>query len=387
MNYGNMPLANGLLTEKDLQVAESRYPLEILVCMHCYLVQLSVTISPSILFDNYVYFSSFSDAMVNSAKNLCERVVSEYQLKSSSRVLEIASNDGYLLQWYQKKGIPVLGIEPAKNICEVAKREKGIPSLCEFFDVDLAETLVSDGYQADVIHANNVMAHVPDINSFIEGIAKVLAPKGVCIIEVPYLIDMFERCEFDTVYHEHIFYFSITSLKYAFEKAKLVIRKAERISLHGGSIRLFISHGGVEDLSLLRFEAKENIRSLKYYLSLADNSRIFKERLIFHLEQIKKQHENIAAYGASAKGCVLLNHFGIGTETIDFVVDRSIHKQEKWIPGVRIPIVSPHVLFEKQPAYLLLLAWNFADEILVQQSQYRENGGKFLIPALKPYEV
>ena len=254
LNLGLMPLVNSLLLKEQLSEQEEKFPLELLFCTTCSLVQLSETIDPKRLFDQYLYFSSFSDTMVSEARSLSHRLCQERGLSSSSQVIEIASNDGYLLQWYRAAGIPVLGIEPAKNIAEYAQVQKGIPTICDYFGSNLAEDLNRRGIMADVIHANNVMAHVPDINGFVRGISKVLKPAGIAVIEVPYAIDMVLKCEFDTIYHEHIFYFSAKSLNNAFERHGLCIQKIEQLPIHGGSLRVFVGHGRAKQPELVEDE-------------------------------------------------------------------------------------------------------------------------------------
>ncbi len=387
-SLGNMPLANALLAHPQLDMEEPRYPLDLSFCQECYLIQLDQIVAPEKLFSEYLYFSSFSTDMVHHACAIANRLVIERNLTSDSLIVEIASNDGYLLQWYQKSDIPVLGIEPAQNIAKVAQDEKNIPTRVEFFGVDLAQKLNREGKQADIIHANNVMAHVPDINGFVQGIRLILKPEGMAVIEVPYAVDMIERGEFDTIYHEHVYYFSVTALDKLFKKHDLIIKQVERISIHGGSLRLFVtpitSAAQQEDSVLNLLDSEKQMRQ-QWQLDL--KVKQLQVELVSKLRDLKKAGKTIAAYGASAKGSTLLNYFGIGREIIEYVVDRSIYKQGKYMPGVLIPILPPSALSERQPDYVLLLTWNFAAEILAQQSEYRTRGGRFIVPLPQLYEV
>ncbi|MBL4819253.1 MAG: class I SAM-dependent methyltransferase [Deltaproteobacteria bacterium] len=393
LDLGQMPLVNSLLAEQQLEIPEPKYPLSLVFCSDCCLVQLGEIVPPESLFSEYLYFSSFSEEMVEQARQISEKLIQKRNLTNQSLVVEIASNDGYLLQWYQKSGIPILGIEPAQNIAKIAQEEKKIPTIVEFFGIDLGIRLRKEGKLADVIHANNVMAHVPDMNGFIRGIGQLIKPGGLAVIEVPYVIDMIDKCEFDTIYHEHVFYFSVTALDRIFKKHDLLLSHVDRIKLHGGSLRLFVipMHSRVKQeksvLDLIKQESEIGANQLSYYKELASKISTFQEKLLEKLVGLKKQGKSIAAYGASAKGCILLNSFGIGKETIDFVVDKNIYKQGKLMPGVHIPIKQPSELLEKKPDYVLLLTWNFADEILAQQAEYRRLGGKFIIPQANPYEV
>jgi SAM-dependent methyltransferase len=384
LSLGTTPLANQLLTEERLGAPEHRYPLDIGYCEGCALVQITQTIPPEELFTDYVYFSSFSDAMLAHAKELAGRIAGERRLGPNDLVIEIASNDGYLLQYYKELGIAVLGIEPARNIAKVA-RERGIPTLTEFFGKDLATRLKTEGKRAAAVHANNVMAHVPDINMFAAGLHAILADDGIALIEVPYVREMVDRCEFDTIYHEHVFYFSLTALTKLFARHHLTVVDVELIPLHGGSLLLRVAKeeralSGPRVTAMLDEETRLGMTSIAYYQGFSRQVQGVRDELRRVLHDLKSKGKRLAAYGAAAKGSTLLNYAGIGTETLDFVVDRSPHKQGKFMPGVHLPIRPPSVLMEEQPDYVLLLTWNFKDEILAQQEGFRRAGGKFILP-------
>ena len=387
LDLGETPLANALPTDAGPGESEPRFPLGLVFAPESALLQLTHSVPPEVLFRDYVYFSSFSDGMLKSAEALVERLASGRALGGRSLALEIASNDGYLLQYYRQRGVPVLGIEPAANIAAVAE-ERGIPTRCEFFGIELARRLAADGVRADVVHANNVLAHVPDLNGFAEGLRLVLAARGVAVIEVPYVRDMLDHCEFDTIYPEHLFYFSLTALHRLFAPHGLAVTDVERIPIHGGSLRVFVSHAGVAPSpavqELLEQERDWGVAEPSVYLEFADRVERLRRDLRAELARLKRAGGRIAAYGAAAKGSTLLNYCGIGTETIDYVVDRSTVKQGRYMPGVRLRIDSPSRLLEDQPDYLLVLAWNFADEIIAQQSEYRRRGGRFILPVPTP---
>lgn len=384
LSLGHTPLANALLREDQLDEGESRWPLELAWCPDCSLAQITETVPPEILFREYAYFSSFSDTMVAHARSIADRMRTTRNLNSSSLAVEIASNDGYLLQWYHKAGIPVLGIEPAQNIAKVAESERGVRTISEFFGSDVAERLSQSGEKADVIHANNVLAHVADLNGVVAGFAKLLKPDGVVVVEAPYLKDLIDHVEFDTIYHEHLCYFSLTALTRLFQQHGLTIVDVERLAIHGGSLRIFAVHSAsaVTQPSVVRLLEEEAtwVRDGASYKTFGSRVESLRGELTRLLERLKSEGKRIAVYGASAKGSTLMNFFGIGSEMIDFVVDRSTIKQGLYTPGTRLKICDPSRLVEDQPDYCLLLTWNFADEILKQQSTYRRHGGKFIIP-------
>jgi hypothetical protein len=391
LSLGSTPLANSLLSEAQLGEPEPTYPLDLCLCPACCLVQITETVPPEVLFRDYLYFSSFSDTMLKHAEELATRLVAERGLGGDSLVAEAASNDGYLLGFYRALGVPVLGIEPARNIARVAE-ERGIPTIAEFFDAKLARLLAAEGRRPDVFHANNVLAHVADLNGFVEGISIVLADDGEAVIEAPYVKDMIDRCEFDTIYHEHLCYFSLTALEALFRRHGLAVTDVERIPVHGGSLRVFAGHRGARIpapavFDLLGEEAAWGVADPAPYDAFALRVTGLRAELVALLDGLKRDGARIAAYGAAAKGSTLLNVFGIGTDTLDFVVDRSTVKVGRYMPGVHLRIDPPERLMEEMPDYLLLLAWNLADEIMAQQSEYRRRGGRFIVPVPVPEVV
>jgi len=391
LSLGRTPLANGLLTAEQIGAAEDLFPLDLVFCPYCALVQITETVPPEILFRDYLYFSSFSETVLKNAETLVNRLIEERSLNSDSLVIEIASNDGYLLRHYHNRDIPLLGIEPARNIAKVA-RERGIETLAEFFGTELAHKLVSDGKLADIVHGNNVLAHVADLNGFVSGLALVLKGDGIAVFEVPYVKDLIDHCEFDTIYHEHLCYYSLTALSRLFERHGLCIQDVERIPIHGGSLRVFISKNKTQRenassqrvIALLQEETDQGLTTIEYYRDFSAKVERARYDLLHCLKQLTSADKRIVAYGASAKGTTLLNYCGVGRETLQFVVDRSTVKQGRFTPGTHIPICEPERLLDEMPDYVLLLTWNFADEIMAQQSEYRRRGGRFIIPVPQP---
>jgi SAM-dependent methyltransferase len=392
LSLGSLPLANALQCPSARDPVP-QYPLEVLRCPNCSLVQLSISVRPELLFREYLYLSSVSDAFLAHTRALVGRVADARSWDPNSLVVELASNDGYLLQYYRERGIPVLGVEPARNIARIA-REHGIPTIEEFFGRKLAERLAAEGRLADVIHANNVLAHVPNLNGVLAGMRLLLKPEGQAIVEVPWLCDMIDRLEFDTIYHEHLFYFSLTSLTRAFARQGLTIVDAERLDVHGGSLRVFARRsaapasmqveGKAHVAEMLAAEQAWGVDTPIPYAGFAENVRHLKDRLVGLVHDLKRQGSSIAAYGASAKGTTLLNYCGLGAAEISYVVDRSPMKQGRLTPGTRLPIHQPEKLLETKPDFLLLLVWNFADEVIAQQADYRRQGGRFIVPLPEP---
>jgi hypothetical protein len=387
LSLGSTPLANALLTREQLAEPEPRFPLDLAFCPQCSLVQITATVPPEQLFRDYLYFSSFSDTALANAKAIAHRMVDQLRLGQGSLAAEVASNDGYLLQFYKEKGVPVLGIEPARNIASVAREQRGIPTIEEFFGAELGRKLNSEGMRADVVHANNVLAHVADLNGFVEGFAWFLKDTGAAVIEAPYLKPFLDELEFDTIYHEHLCYFSLTALTQLFDRAGLEVFDVEQIPIHGGSLRMFVRRrlsGNPPPASavtaLLEEEREWGVLDPAAYRDFGRRVLALRDELTRALRDLKKGGARIAAYGASAKGSTLLNFFGVGAGLLDYIVDRSTYKQGRFSPGTHLEIRAPEVLLHDRPDYVLLLTWNFADEILAQQEAYRSAGGRFIIP-------
>jgi SAM-dependent methyltransferase len=389
--FGNMPLANELVADRAAAASQERFPLTLAFCPQCCLVQLRETVDSERLFRDYVYLSSNSASFVAHAATLARRLVATQRLGGHSRVAEIASNDGYLLQHYAAAGVPVLGIEPARNVADRA-RLRGVETLAEFFSEALSRKLAAQGLAADVMHANNVLAHVAAPTDVAAGIAVLLKVDGIAVIEVPYLVDFLQRLEFDTVYHEHLCYFALTPLVRLFSDAGLQLFDVERIPVHGGSLRIFVRHRSYSAplasvTGLLDEERHWGIHDIATYRAFGDRIRAFMPKLRKFLGALKAEGHSVAAYGASAKGSTLVNYCDVGPDLLEFVADRSPLKQGRCMPGVGIPIVAPSQVMERRPDYLVLLAWNFADEIIREQADYVRQGGRFVVPIPEPHVV
>ena len=388
LSLGEMPLPDALLDPAKMPEREPRYPLEVAFCPGCSLVQITEDVEPEELFvDNYLYFSSFSDGLLRHSREHALRLISERGLNDQSLVVELASNDGYLLRNFVERGVPVLGIDPAPTQAEAAEAA-GVPTLREFFGAELARRLVAEGRRADVIIANNVMAHTPELNSFVEGISLLLANDGVATIENTYVRDLIDHCEFDTIYHEHFCYFSCTAVDRLMRRHGLTLNRVDHFpALQGGTLRWWVSRSDRVEKSAREFleaEAREGLTDIGYYEQFGARVDAIRKALVDLLRAHKSAGGRIAAYGAAAKGSTLVNFADIGPELVDFVVDRNVHKHGLVMPGTHIPIRAPEALLAEQPDYVLLLAWNYRDEVMEQQAEYRSRGGRFIVPVPRP---
>ena len=384
IDLGLQPLANNLLQPEDTGKPEPRFPLAVFVCTDCWLMQITETVPPVDLFSDYIYFSSFSDAMLQHARAAATQHIADKKLGPESFVIEIASNDGYLLKNFVEAGVPCLGFEPAANIAEVA-RKNGVETHCEFFGKQSASALRTARGSADLILGNNVFAHAPDTNDFVAGVAELLKPDGWVVFEFPYGVEMLDKAEFDTIYHEHVFYFTLTPLVPLFARHGLEIFDVERLPIHGGSLRVYACKRGVEPiratvLKTLETEEKLGVTSTAYYQRFSNQAVKVKSDLIAFLTAQTQAGKRVAAYGASAKGSTLLNYLGSAARSIEFIADRSTYKQGRLSPGLHIPIVPAEELATKAPDFAILLVWNFADEVIAQQQAFRSSGGQFVIP-------
>jgi hypothetical protein len=385
---GSIPLVNAFIDPGEVE-PERRYPLAIVRCPRCTLVQITETVAPETLFRSYAYFSSYSDTFLDHARRLAEQSMRELASKEDAFVVEVASNDGYLLQYFAAAGVRSLGIEPAENVALVA-RERGVETISEFLNEELAAQIVFDHGVADLVIANNVLAHVPDLHGFVGGLRVLAGDRGTIVVEVPYLCDLVDRLEFDTIYHEHVSYFTVTSLAQLFEPHDLAIVSVERLPVHGGSLRLRVAAGIAPDASVERVLAEEQVWGVgcpERFADFAEKVESLRVDLRAFVRGLVSSGASVAGYGAAAKGVVLTNVCGLDSQLVQFVVDRNPHKQGKLLPGVRIPVRSPEALLDEQPDYCVLLAWNLADEIAAQQGEYRRRGGRFVVPIPVPREL
>jgi len=389
LSLGSFPLSNSFLTKEQLYQREVFYPLEVFVCDSCFLVQLQEYETPENIFSDYAYFSSYSDTWLKHAKTYSEDMIRLFRLDSNSFVVEIASNDGYLLQYFSERGIPVLGIEPARNVAEVA-RKKGIPTKTLFFGTKTARQLAYEGKHADLLLGNNVLAHVPNLNDFVMGLKILLNPHGAITMEFPHLMRLMEETQFDTIYHEHFSYFSFLTVKRIFQTHGLTLFDVEELPTHGGSLRIYARH--TEDTTqpinervdrLRQIEMKVGLEDIHHYLGFQENVKTIKQDILKFLIRTKEEGKKVVGYGAPAKGNTLLNYCGIGSDFIDYTVDRNPYKQGHFLPGSHIPIKEPNIVKETQPDYLFILPWNLNDEIMEQMAFIRQWGGKFVIPIPK----
>ncbi len=387
LSLGQTPLADGFLTEAQLDTPEPQFPLTLLFCEDCTLVQIRETVPPELLYcADYPYYSSISDAWLEHCRQSAETIIEKHRLSRDSLILEIACNDGYMLKNFHDRGIRCLGVDPAEGPADRA-RALGIPVETGFFNEVYGNQLRAQGRQADVILANNVLAHVDDLPGLVRGIGAALKPSGVAVIEVPYVHDLIDKCEFDTIYHEHHCYFSVTALDRLFSAQDLHLNDVTHLSTHGGSLRLCVGTNPERQPAVdeaLSRERALGADQFDYYRSFAGRVRSVQKSLRQLLGDLRASGRRVVGYAAAAKGTMLLNTSGIGQELLDYVVDRNEYKQDKFVPGVRLPIVDPSRLLEDQPDFVLLLAWNLRDEIVAQQATYQQRGGQFIVPIPEP---
>jgi 2-polyprenyl-3-methyl-5-hydroxy-6-metoxy-1,4-benzoquinol methylase len=386
VDLGMSPLSNAYLTGEQLSCMEPFYPLRAFVCDSCFLVQLEQYETPAHLFGDYAYFSSYAESWLAHARMYVDSMIDRFGLNSTSQVVEIASNDGYLLQYFQQKDVPVLGVEPAANVAAVA-RATGIPTIVKFFGVETARELASEGHSADLLIGNNVLAHVPDLNDFVAGFRKLLKVDGIVTLEFPHLLELVLRNEFDTIYHEHFSYFSFLTAESVLAKHGLTVFDVQQLPTHGGSLRLFARN--TNDASrpvtpavarLRELELDAGLRRVETYGRFAEQVKETKRNLLEFLIAAKRAGKSIVGYGAPAKGNTLLNYCGIGNDFLDYTVDRNPRKQGRYLPGSHLPICNPDRVRETRPDYLLILPWNLKDEVMQQMAFVREWGGRFVVP-------
>lgn len=386
VNLGLSPLSNSYIRRENLNCGQANYPLHVYTCKNCFLVQLDEFESPENIFSDYAYFSSYSDSWLRHAKQYTIDMIEKFKFDENSQIIEIASNDGYLLQFFKDQAIPVTGIEPAVNVAEVA-RKKGIPTITEFFGETLAKKLIKENKQADLLLGNNVLAHVPNINDFVKGLKLTLKPNGVITMEFPHLLNLIEKTQFDTIYHEHFSYLSFYSVRKIFNDHGLKLFDVQEWETHGGSLRIFACHEECDKYTvtdevekMLEKERKAGITDINTYQNFYKQVEKIKFDLLKLLISLKENNKQIIAYGAPAKGNTLLNYCGIRTEFIDYTVDKSPHKQNNYLPGTQIPILAPEIITHTKPDYILILPWNLKNEIMEQLAYTKSWGAKFILP-------
>ena len=389
-DLGMSPLSNAYLRAEQLGQMEPFYPLHARVCGQCFLVQLEQFEVPEKIFGDYAYFSSYSESWLDHARQYANRMTERFRLDGNSLVVEVASNDGYLLQYFKAAGIPVLGIEPAQNVAKTAE-EKGIPTLTKFFGTRTARELQAEGRLADLMVCNNVLAHVPDLNDFVIGLKLVLKPRGIVTLEFPHLLRLMEGNQFDTIYHEHFSYFSFCTAENVFRKHGFTVFDVEEIPTHGGSLRLYVCHADQDSTKphpgVSELRERENaagLHKLETYSRFGESVRETKRSLLEFLIPVKRAGKSVVGYGAPAKGNTLLNYCGIGRDFLDYTVDLSPHKQNHFLPGTHIPIHHPDMIRQTRPDYVLILPWNLRDEIVAQLTEVRQWGGRLVIPIPTP---
>jgi len=389
LSLGSSPLSNSYLTKEELHQKEIFYPLKVYVCQTCFLVQLQEYESAEAIFRDYAYFSSYSESWLKHSKEYVDKMIRLFKIDTHSYVVEIASNDGYLLQYFVEKGVSVLGIEPAGNVAQVA-RQKGIPTEAIFFGTETAKRLASEGKRADLLLGNNVLAHVPNLNDFVMGLKILLKSQGIITMEFPHLMRLMEGTQFDTIYHEHFSYFSFITVEKVFSAHGLTLFDVEELSTHGGSLRIYARHKenetkpvGERVRKMIQKEKEAGYADIRHYLGFQEKVKTIKKDILKFLIQAKEEGRKIVGYGAPAKGNTLLNYCGIRTDFIDYTVDRNPYKQGHYLPGSHIPIEAPDKIKETKPDYVFVLPWNIKDEIMEQMAVIRQWGGKFVIPIPK----